>query len=458
MSKIKILFFNKDKGGVNYFRSETPAIQLRNSNSDDFDVKLLNELKTKNVEEIFNLFKEYDIIHYHRSFLNNLEDNLELILKLKEYGTKLIVDIDDYWELDKTHPLFQLSLKNSLKEVSIQNIENADYVTTTTDFFAEEISNYNKNVIVLYNAINSNISPQYKSNNKFDRDILTVSYIGGSSHLYDVNLLKGVVNLLNSDNATRGKFRVLLGGFDISGNISEKVMSEEFIKILKLLKLYDISVLTKIKKNKGYIDTIIEIPLQVRQAFPDGVFVNKQRPIKPNESIYVKYEHILTDNHKLLNNDREYINYLDKYTKEKYINEDNVHYVRRWTAKPNEYAYTLDETDVLLAPLLDNKFNNMKSNLKQVEATTRKLPIICSDVIPYNVDGIDKENCFLVKSTKNEARTWYKSIKTLIQDSDLRFSMGNKLYEDFKNKYNLEKVNKKRVSLYKSLVNRNELV
>jgi glycosyltransferase involved in cell wall biosynthesis len=166
----------------------------------------------------------------------------------------------------------------------------------------------------------------------------------------------------------------------------------------------------------------------------------------------------LTDSYRLIDKDREYINYLNKFTKEKYVNESDVQYIRRWTAKPNEYAYMLDETDILLAPLVDNKFNNMKSNLKQVEASTRKLPIICSDVVPYNVDGVNGENCFLIKSTKNEARTWFRALKKLIVDPELRTSMGNKLYEDFNEKYSLENVNNKRVNLYKSLINKKEYV
>jgi glycosyltransferase involved in cell wall biosynthesis len=452
MEKIKILFFNKDRGGVNYFRTETPAIQLRHSNSNEFDITIKNNLPSNNLEDIFNDFKNYDIIHYHSSIINSINENLYLLNKLKDNGVKLILDIDDYWELDKTHSLYKIHLENNLKELLISNIKFVDYITTTTEVFADEIRKYNKNVVVLYNSVNSSILPQFKSNNKFDRDLITISYIAGSSHLYDIKLLDGMINLLNSDNATKGKFRVLLGGFDTSGSIFEKHMNEEFIKILKMFNLYTNNIIIKIKQKKGYINDIKEIPLQIRDAFKNGVFVDKQRPIKPQESVYVSYEHILTDSYRLINNDREYINYLNKFTKEKYIDDNNVPYVRRWTSKPNEYAYMLDETDILLAPLVNNKFNNMKSNLKQVEASTRKIPIICSDVVPYNIDGIDKENCFLIKSTKNEGRTWFRALKKLITDPELRVSMGNKLYEDFKDKYNLENINKKRVEVYKSLI------
>lgn len=452
MDKIKILFLNKDKGGTNYFRTETPAIQMKKTNSEEFDITLKNSIETTDVETLFNEFKQYDIIHYHKTILNDINNNLLLLTKLKENNTKLIVDFDDYWELDKTHHLYNLSIKQNLKEISIQNIQNADFVTTSTDVFAKVISEINPNVVVLYNSINENLLPQFKSNNKFDREKITISYIAGSSHLYDVKLLDGVTNLLNSDNTTKGKFRLLLGGFDTTGTIGENQISEDFIKILKMLNLYNNNILLKVKSTKGDISGIKEIPMEVRDAFKNGVIVTKNRPIKPQESVYVKYEQILTDSYRLLNDNREYVNFLNKFTKEKYHDDSNVPYVRRWTAKPNEYAYMLDETDILLAPLVDNKFNNLKSNIKQVEASSRKIPIICSDVVPYNVEGVDGHNCFLIKSTKNEQRTWFRAIKKLIINPDLRIEMGNNLYNDLKDKYNLENVNTARVELYKSLI------
>ena len=38
--KIKILLFNFDKAGVNYFRTETPAIAPHTYHSDKFEVSL----------------------------------------------------------------------------------------------------------------------------------------------------------------------------------------------------------------------------------------------------------------------------------------------------------------------------------------------------------------------------------------------------------------------------------
>jgi glycosyltransferase involved in cell wall biosynthesis len=458
MDKIKLLFFNKDKGGVNYFRTETPAIQLKNDYSDEFEISLKNTISGKDMDSIFNEFKGYDIIHYHRTLLSNLETNLELIKRLKDIGTTLIVDIDDYWVLEKTHPMYQYSIESKLKDITIQNISNADYVTTTTEFFKKEIEKYNKNVRILYNSVNSEIQPQFKNSNKFERDVVNITYLGGSSHLHDLKLLDGVINILNSDNSIKGKFKIILGGFDTEGTTKEKTLNPEFIKALQVLKLYNNNILMKLKSGNGDLSKIKELPEQIRELFKDKVFVVKQRDIKPQESVYYKYEQILTDNYKLLNNNTEYLNFLNKFKKEIYINESSVNYIRRWTAKTNEYAKVLDESDIILAPLDDNPFNNMKSNLKQVEASTRKLPIVCSDVIPYNVDGVNEHNSILIKNKKNQEKDWAKALKRLILDKEYRTNLGENLYNDFKSKYNLVEVTKDRASLYKSVVSKHELV
>ena len=95
-------------------------------------------------------------------------------------------------------------------------------------------------------------------------------------------------------------------------------------------------------------------------------------------------------------------------------------------------------------------FNRMKSNLKQVECWTRKLPIVCSDIPPYNVDGRHMENCVLIPNKKNAHKYWKKYLKKLILDADLRKRLGEQLYEDFKEKYHLANVTKKRVEFYKN--------
>ena len=42
--RIKILFHNRDAAGVNYFRTNTPAVQLERDHSDKFHVEINSDL------------------------------------------------------------------------------------------------------------------------------------------------------------------------------------------------------------------------------------------------------------------------------------------------------------------------------------------------------------------------------------------------------------------------------
>ena len=123
------------------------------------------------------------------------------------------------------------------------------------------------------------------------------------------------------------------------------------------------------------------------------------------------------------------------------------------------YATVLDETDIAIAPLADHEFNNMKSNLKQVECWTRKLPVVCTDVVPYNVHGKHMENCVLIPTKNNKGQTrknlekfWYKNLKTLILNPELRKELGENLYKEFGKKYHLKNVTAKRAEFYDNIV------
>ena len=188
---------------------------------------------------------------------------------------------------------------------------------------------------------------------------------------------------------------------------------------------------------------------KLKNEFRGRVFITEEHELDSKESTYYQYEKILTNNHKIIKNP-DYIQWLGNFDRNrKYENEGN--FGRRWTEKPNAYAKVLDESDIVIAPLADNMFNRMKSNLKQVECWTRKLPIICSDMPPYNVDGKHMENCVLIPVRKNSHKDWVKYLKKLILDADLRKQLGEQLHEDFKEKYNLSNVTKKRASFYKEI-------
>jgi vacuolar-type H+-ATPase subunit C/Vma6 len=58
----------------------------------------------------------------------------------------------------------------------------------------------------------------------------------------------------------------------------------------------------------------------------------------------------------------------------------------------------------------------------------------------------------LIPVKKNADKYWYKALKKLILDEDLRKSLGQGLYDTFSDKYNLKTVTNKRAEFYESVV------
>jgi len=450
--KIRILFYNRDSAGVNYFRTLTPAMELERNHSDEFYVEI-NPTIDFNDPNILEYLKTFHIIHYHRQFLDDVSQMIKLSNELRKTGTLLVVDIDDYWNLHKKHPFYAMSVENKMAAPIIQNLKIADYVTTTSDLFANEIrkATGRDNVEVLYNSIDPTWMKQFQNNWKPDPDgRVRITYMAGSSHSGDIEQLEGVMNVLNSDYRLKDKFKVILAGWDTEGSTTDITFNQEFGEELKKKGLWVHEVVKAINSSRGDVDKIPKISKAIKEKYRDKIFITNKRDIKSDESVYLHYENVLTDNHRLITNP-DYMQWLMNYERNvKYSDEGS--FGRRWTQKANMYASVLDETDIVIAPLEDNDFNKMKSNLKQVECWSRKLPIVCSDIPPYNVDGKHLENCVLIPTGKQAYKDWQKHLKNLILDADLRKRLGEQLYEDFKDKYNLATVTKKRAEFYKAIV------
>ena len=99
-------------------------------------------------------------------------------------------------------------------ESIVNHIKLADYVTTTTPLFANEIKKFNKNVEVIPNAIDNTVSqfiPKPVQSNK-----LRIGIICGSSHLHDIKLLENAIKQLSKE--TLSKIQFVLCGFDTRGS------------------------------------------------------------------------------------------------------------------------------------------------------------------------------------------------------------------------------------------------
>ena len=108
-----------------------------------------------------------------------------------------------------------------------------------------------------------------------------------------------------------------------------------------------------------------------------------------------------------------------------------------------EYMNFYNEADCSIVPLVRSRFNIMKSNLKVLEAACKKIPVIVSNIPPY-------DTC--EKAIKiNTQSDWYREIKKVATDSIYRQESGLANYEWCNEHFNLHKVNETRKQLYAGL-------
>ena len=67
-------------------------------------------------------------------------------------------------------------------------------------------------------------------------------------------------------------------------------------------------------------------------------------------------------------------------------NDVNKPYRRVWTQDITKYANNYNLFDVSLAPIEENVFNKVKSQLKVIEAGFHKKAIIAQNFGPYQID------------------------------------------------------------------------
>ncbi|MGG7378830.1 glycosyltransferase family protein, partial [Escherichia coli] len=70
----------------------------------------------------------------------------EYVLSLKRQGVKIVVDLDDFYQLNPEHYLASLYESNTHAIVAMVKL--ADVVIVTTEYLAYKIRHLNRNVVV----------------------------------------------------------------------------------------------------------------------------------------------------------------------------------------------------------------------------------------------------------------------------------------------------------------------
>jgi glycosyltransferase involved in cell wall biosynthesis len=306
-----------------------------------------------------SFFHDFDLI-VSSSVISKIGNQQILWKQLKRIGIPVIIDRDDTWVLPHYHLMKQEWIKGKRAEQIIYNLKQANLVTTTNEYLANIIGNYNKRVEILPNGIDFE-QPQFHVDEKVKElktpDMVHIGWSGSASHQQDVELLEVPLYELLKDESL--KYRIILSGW-VEGDLMWK-----------------------------------------------------------------HYEKIFTSNYQIG---------VDNYAR---INSMDV----------NTYASAYDAMDIGLIPIRNTPFNSCKSNLKMLEMGAKKLAVIASDESAYQNIGINMKNCLMT-----DKKSWYRNIKHLIQDKDLREDLAENLHEEVKTNWNIDKLNVKRFEVYQSLL------
>jgi len=398
---VRVLALTSDSDGVGYYRILNPHLYI---NEPDIvvDVRLFMDGTLNLLNEQF--LAQYNIVYFNKVIPFNKPEIVEAFFTIcKKLMVKIIYDIDDYWILHSSHLNYDGWKKSGSDKTIVNMMVKSDYVTTTTEIFADRIKEVNPNVHVLENAIN--LTEQQWTYNRIPSKKTRFLWGGGISHMADLRLLKRSFELFHKNKEFLKNSQLYMCGFDL-----------------------------RMRTPKGTVPTSDWRSNQ--WTFFESMFTYNGRYLKHNEQrqFMMKYD------------DTNY-GYKEEFKDE--------FYQRRWTRPILNYGHMYNEADVCLSPLRNNNmFNIYKSNLKVIEAGAHKCPIIASNYGPYTIDDIEgkidgKQKGFLIDEDDTEG--WYEKIVFYSENPTIMREHGENLYEHVKNNLSMEVVNKKRCDLYRKI-------
>ena len=145
------------------------------------------------------------------------------------------------------------------------------------------------------------------------------------------------------------------------------------------------------------------------------------------------------------------------YTDDPFTNEP---YRRMWTRDINEYATHYANVDVLIAPLKENEFNGVKSELKEIECGFTHTAFIGQNFGAYTINlkpmiekggKINEDGTALLVDSRKNHKDWAKYINKLANDREMLKKLQDNLYNFVKDRYSLAEICKQRVEFYKQI-------
>lgn len=191
---MKILYLSDGKTACSYLREKLPKQFLEKDFGHEVRIDAYFEYKLSEKGDIVSIKSENliwcDVIVFVRSYKQNALA-LAFLKAARGLGKHIIYETDD-WLFGLADGQFKESISstayrnNPEKRYQMEQIcKQSEIITTTTEYLANNLRNYNKKVIVLPNSINFKLYKRKEFKNKKLRVLVS----GGGSHFCDYQLL-----------------------------------------------------------------------------------------------------------------------------------------------------------------------------------------------------------------------------------------------------------------------------
>lgn len=202
--------------GVSLYRLEIPhqkLDELYGKHYTFFSTSAINEMTEDELSII-------DLFIFNRTWISVLKGVEITANVLRKYGAKIILDMDDHWELEKGHAFYEEYQKTNMTDVIKEHIKYADACIASTKYLAEEVLLHNSDVTIIENCP-SDFYEQFKQN-PTQSSVLRFGYFGAGQHWEDVQTMEHSMVQLAFDNFLNKKYKFYLAGFHEHNLMSHK--------------------------------------------------------------------------------------------------------------------------------------------------------------------------------------------------------------------------------------------
>jgi glycosyltransferase involved in cell wall biosynthesis len=202
------IVYNAHPTGSSFYRLELPNSHVATTHPDiDFvSVEDISKIDDASLRTI-------DLFLISRVWVTAPPEVIRKVTEsLREYGAKIILDLDDYWVLESGHSFYRHYLATGMPDIIREQIRLADAVTTTTKYLADKIRPLNPNVHVFSNCPHE-LYEQFKPE-PTPSDKVRFGWFGGAQHTEDIETTRDAMGVLAADRTLDGRYMLYLGGWN----------------------------------------------------------------------------------------------------------------------------------------------------------------------------------------------------------------------------------------------------